>query len=122
MEDNTNIIYKNIGRYSLWFAIAGVICCFTIFPDGIYYGFFCGVMAVASAMISKRYISGVRFTVGLILGFIDAIVALMAFYGMYLIYESIGDPIMGPKVTEFISNALSQNGMSMEAFTKMMGQ
>ncbi len=122
MEENTKILYKNIGRYSLWFAVAGIICYLTLFPDGIYYGFFCGVMAVASAMVSKKYVKSSGSTVGLVLGIIDTIMAVIAFYGIYLIYSTISDPVLGPRVTEFISDTLSQNGISLEMFAQMMGQ
>lgn len=122
MEDNSKAIYKSIGRYSLWFAITGVICYLTLFPDGIYYGFFCGVMAVASAIVSKKYVRGSGSTAGLILGIIDTIMALMAFYGIYLIYSTLNDPVLGPRVTEFISDTLSRNGLSLEIFAQMMGR
>ena len=122
MDNQTKTIYKSMGRYSLWTAIAGVFCYLSFFPDGIYYSFFCGVMAVAAAIISKKHVRGGGSTAGLILGFIDAAIGLLAFYGMYIVYDAANDPVMGPRVIEFLTNILSQNGISLDAYTQMVGR
>ena len=120
MDKGIETAYKRIGRYGLLFAIAGIICYMTFFPDGIYYSFFCGIMAIASSAVSKRRSRGIGSTIGIILGFIDIIMGLMAFYGLYLIYSSASDPVLGPKVAEFLTKLLSQYGLSLDAFTAMM--
>lgn len=122
MDKNLETAYKKIGRYSLWFAIAGIICYMTFFPDGIFYSFFCGIMAVASFIVAKRSCKSAGSVAGLIIGIIDIGMGVMAFYGLYLIYSAAADPVVGPKVAQFLSNMLSQYGVSLDQFISTMSR
>lgn len=113
--------YLSLARYSLWCAFFGIVSYFFLFPGGMYYCFFLGVMAVTAGILSKR--SGLRSgrsTAGIALGIFDVLFSLMAFYGMYLIYSSVSDPVLGPRITAMIVKILEDNGLGIESFVRLM--
>ena len=120
-ETMNNDPVLNLARYSVWCALFGVLSYLFFFPNGIYYCFFLGVMAIAAGILSKR--SGIRSgrsTAGIVVGIFDILLSLTAFYGLYIIYTSLSDPVMGPKVTHMILQMLEQNGLTLSSFSKVM--
>jgi hypothetical protein len=110
-----------LARYSVWSALFGVLSYLFFFPNGIYYCFFLGVMALTAGILARK--SGVhtsRSTAGILVGIFDILLSLAAFYGMYIIYSSLSDPVMGPKVTRMILQILEQNGLTLSSFTRVM--
>lgn len=120
MNNNALKIYLRFGKYSTWLAIIGMIFYLTFFPSGIYYGFFCGVMAIAFAVTARMNNPKARIGAGLAIGIIDVILSAIAYYGLYLIYSMLLDPVAGPRLTSLISDMLSQYGISLEMFSQLM--
>ncbi len=119
-ETYTNGI-ENLARYSLWSAVFGVLSYVFFFPDGIYYCFFLGVMAFASGVLSKRTgLKSGKSTAGIVIGIFDLGLSMMAFYGLYVIYSSLHDPVYGPKITGVIIQMLEQNGLTIDSFVRVM--
>ena len=119
-ETFTNSI-NNLARYSLWSAIFGALSYVFFFPDGIYYCFFLGVMAFASGILSKKNgLKGGKSTAGIIIGLFDLGLSFVAFYGLYVIYSSLHDPVYGPKITAIIIQMLEKNGVTLDSFVRVM--
>ena len=114
--------YWHLGKISIWLAFGGLVFYLMLFPSGVYYGFFCGVMAVAAAVLAKRGVRSVGTTIALIVGVIDVGLSIMAFYGIYILYVSVSDPVYGAHVTEVLADMLSQYGISIETFALLMSQ
>ena len=111
----------SLAKYSIWSALFGVLSYLFLFPSGMYYCFFLGVMAAASGILAKR--SGIRTTrstAGIVVGIFDILLSSAAFYGLYIIYTSLHDPVMGPKVTHMIIQILEQNGLTLSSFARVM--
>ena len=120
-ETTDNKMPSGFARYSVWCALLGVLSYLFFFPNGIFYCFFFGVLALTSAILARR--SGTRSSrtiVGIVVGVFDMILGLAAFYGMLLIYSSLSDPEMGPRVTRMIQELLEANGLSLSTFSQIM--
>ncbi len=120
MNENVTKIYLRFARYSLWIGLIGLFCCLTIFPDGIYYGFFCGVMAIALAVISRHNATGSKIAAGVIVGIIDIVLSIIFYYGLYLIYSLLLDPVAGSQLTAMLSDILAEYGMTIEMFSSII--
>ena len=121
MNETAGKSLNSLSRYSVWCAIFGIISYLFFFPNGIYYCFFLGVMAVAAGILFKKSGSrSVGSTVGILLGIFDILLSLMAFYGLYIIYSSLSDPVMGPRITAMIIRILEQSGLTLEQFIRVM--
>ena len=77
-------------------------------------------MAIAFAVTARMNNPEARIGAGLAIGIIDVILSAIAYYGLYLIYSMLLDPVAGPRLTSLISDMLSQYGMSLEMFSQLM--
>ena len=120
-EITNNKPSMTFARYSIWCSLFGVLSYLFFFPNGIYYCFFFGVMAITAGILSKKSeIRTSRSTAGIIVGVFDILLSLAAFYGLYIIYTSLSDPVMGPKITHMILQMLEQNGLTLSSFSRVM--
>lgn len=119
--DKSKVFIKS-GSYSLCMAFVGLLMYFLYFPSGIYNGFFFGVMAVAVGIVGKRYEPRARVAAGIILGIIVVGLTCVSYYALYFIYSSLSDPVMGSSITDMFSSVLSQYGIPIEVFSRIMNQ
>lgn len=119
--DRSKVFIKS-GRYSLCIAIIGLLLYFMYFPSGIYNGFFFGVMAVAVGIVGKKYEPKARVAAGIIMGIIVIGLTCISYYSLYLIYGYLSDPVLGPRITSMFSSVLSQYGISIDVFSRILNQ
>ena len=53
-EITNNKPSMTFARYSIWCSLFGVLSYLFFFPNGIYYCFFLGVMAITAGILSKK--------------------------------------------------------------------
>ena len=122
MKESSASNYSMLSRYSFLMAMSGILAYFFLFPSGMYYSFFFGVMAVTGGIISRGFSERKGYsTAGIILGVFNVLLSLLAFYGLYALYSSIQDPVMGPKISSMLMQALEANGISLDTFIRVMG-
>lgn len=110
-----------LARYSLIMAVCGLLAYFFLFPSGIYYSFFFGVMSVTGGIMSRAITDHRGYSnAGIVLGAINVLISIIAFYGLLSIYTGVRDPVMGPKITSMLMEALEAKGISLDTFVQIM--
>lgn len=120
MKNTYSGFYRSLGKYSLWAGLFGVFSYFAFFPDGIYYSFFFGAMTIAMALISKKNYRSRISSIAMVFGFIDILIAALAFFSLYTIYSLALDPVLGPYITNSLKEAFSSYGIPLSVFVDLI--
>ena len=113
--------FTKLARYSLMLSVLSLISVFTVFPSGIYYSFPCAAIGVAGGLLSRPYLKRKgSCTASVIIGIIAMLICLFSFHGIHSLYKMLNDPVAGPQITQYITGILSQYGVSVDVFAKLL--
>ena len=113
--------YTRLSGYCLLLSVLGAVSYLLMFPAGIYYGFFCGVLGASGGILTRPWTEKRRqATAAIVVGVIDVAIYLVAFHGLNTLYSFLRDPELGPQMTQFVLNLLGQYGVSTDTFSTIM--
>ena len=105
----------------LMLGITGLLLAVFYMPEGMFYGFFAGVMAVVLGVLAKTSDRHVKRAVpSIIIGIITVMFSFMVYSSLLTIYAALKDPVAGPQFTQLFSELLSQYGLSIEDFSRLI--
>ena len=112
-------VSPNYGKYSVIAGVCGLILLMFFFPTGMYMGFFCGAVGLACGVVAKRA-SGRASVPGIILCALSLGLSLFYYITLLGFYEVIRDPVYGRQWTQLFTQILTQSGLSLEQFSRIM--